>query len=303
MTARVLPFVLLALLAGCRRAPSPTVFIDPALVTLIPADTVVLAGVRVEQLAKTQFWKDYVEKGRVPALESFRRRTGLNVPRDLWELLLSSDGKNTIVFLRGKFSDMGMEPRLEREGVQRMSYKGLTMIGDESYAVLFLNPSTAAVAPAPVLRRVVDTRNTLAGVPHALGERIKKIPSTNQAWFAASVGGMIPGGEALSGNWANLARMARSVEYARGGLDLRTEFHANVYLETGGAQQAERLSAAVRALLGIGRLSTTDQQREMLSVYDGMHVAQEDGAVHFSTDIPYAVLEKAAAEIPLFGAP
>src|SRR3954451_6638431 len=88
---------LLVLLTGCRRQGSSTVFIDPALAALVPGDTVMLAGVRMEQLGKTKFWTDYVQKGRVPAIEKFQKTTGLNVEKDLWELLVASTTKDILV--------------------------------------------------------------------------------------------------------------------------------------------------------------------------------------------------------------
>ncbi|MBC8167694.1 MAG: hypothetical protein H7Y20_17725 [Bryobacteraceae bacterium] len=299
---RVCVLISLVFMASCNRQPSPVVFVDPALATLVPADTIGLAGIRMEQLAKTRFWTDYVQKGRVPMVDEFRRRTGLDPGKNLWEILVASNGKEGVVLVRGKFSDMGMEPKLNREGVERFSYKGLTMIGDEKNAVLFLNPSTAAAGASATLRRLVDNRNNVSGLPPLLADRIQKIPSTNQAWFAATVTGLIPSlGERNAGLAGNLARLAQSIDFTSGGLDLRQDFRSTIDFETKDAQQADRLSGAIRALLGLGRLNTTDKQREMLSIYDGMHVIKENSVVHFSTDIPYSVLEKAAAQIPMLG--
>src|SRR5690349_21781021 len=114
---RVSFLLLIALfLAGCRKEASSTVYVDPALATLVPPDTIMLAGVRMEKLAATQFWRDYVNKGRVPMLEQFRKRTGLNPEKDIWELLVASSQKEAVMLIRGKFSEMGLEPKLDLEG-------------------------------------------------------------------------------------------------------------------------------------------------------------------------------------------
>lgn len=299
---RLLLIFLVALLAGCNRQPSATVFVDPALATLVPAETVLLAGIRMQKLVETPLWRDYVLKGRVGLVEDFRKRTGLNPEKDFWEFLIASDAKDAVVLVRGKFADMGMEPKLQREGVERFSYKGFTLVGDEKNAVLFLNPSTAAAGSVPTLRRLVDNRNNISGLPSDLEQRIKKIPSVNQVWFASKVGGVLP---ALSNNTpgmlTNLSRLAQSVEYASGGFDFRQQVQGAIDMEAHSGQEADRVGGAIRALLGLGRLNTGDRQREILSVYDGLTVERRDTLVRFSANVPYSVLEKAAAELPFLG--
>ncbi|HYO84297.1 MAG TPA: hypothetical protein VES20_23025, partial [Bryobacteraceae bacterium] len=60
-------------------------------------------------------------------------------------------------------------------------------------------------------------------------------------------------------------------------------------------KDAEDLRGALRALLGLGRLNTPEDRREMLSVFDGMQVSREGSLVRFTTDIPFDLLEKSAA--------
>jgi hypothetical protein len=301
---RLLLLVFCVIASSCSRKPSPTVFVDPALASLVPADTVMLAGLRAEQLAKTQFWQDYVQKRRVQLLEDFRRRTGLDPAKDIWELLAASSAKDALVFVRGKFSEMGLEPKLNLEGAQRLSYKGFTMIGNERNAVLFLNPTTAVAGSTASLRKVVDSRNSVTGLPKDLEERIKKIPSTNQAWVASKVSGVVPDLGSLTeggGMVNNLARLAQSIQYLSGGVNFSGDFHAGLDIETPNDKAADQISGGLRALLGLGRLNTADKNREVLSVFDGMHVVKEGTLVRFTTDVPYPVLEKAASEMKLFG--
>lgn len=258
----------------------------------------------MEQLAKTKFWTDYVQKGRIQMVENFRTRTGIDPGKDLWELLVAASPKDSLVFIRGKFSDMGLEPKLQREGAERFSYKGMILIGDQRNAVLFLNPSTAAAGSTESLKRIVDNRNNVTGLPADLDQRVKTIPSTTQAWFVSKLGaGVIPDlSGANAGVFTGIVQLARSVRFATGAVDLRTQFDGHVHFETTDPQAADRLGGAIRGLLGIGRLRTTDQQREVLSVYDGMRVTKENTAVHLTAQIPYSVLEKAAEELPMLGA-
>ena len=58
---------------GCRPAPRTTVFIDPALSTLVPADTVFLAGLRLDKLRDTPAYKKFLSSVPLPGAEQFRR--------------------------------------------------------------------------------------------------------------------------------------------------------------------------------------------------------------------------------------
>jgi hypothetical protein len=76
---------------------------------------------------------------------------------------------------------------------------------------------------------------------------------------------------------------------------LRQAFRANIRVESRSEKEAEESRGAFRALLGLGRLNTVEDRREMLSVFDGMNVSREGQVVLFSTDIPFELLEKTAA--------
>lgn len=285
---------------SCRRQPSPTVFVDPALAVLVPPDTVALAGVRMKQLSETPLYERWIEKGRVGVVEDFRRRTGLDPTKDLWEFLIANDGKNTVVLIRGKFSDMGQEPDLRIEGATRSRYKSYTIIGTDDYGVLFLNPSTAAAGHVAQLKLLIDRRNDVTALPTALEARIKKIPSTNQAWFVANLAGRVPdlGGEA--GMLTGFLRLFRSIQFGEGYLNAREALRAHVNLESGSEKEAEQMRGAIRALLGMGRLNSTQQDREEQSIFDAMQVVREGTVVRFSTDISYDLMERTAAQFPAF---
>jgi hypothetical protein len=296
---RIVLFAAVLLLAGCKSQPPANVFVDPALASLVPADTIFLAGVRMGRLAETEFYKRYVATSKLDLAQKFQRETGLDPAKDLWEFLIASDGKNTVVLVRGRFSEHGLEPRLEREGAQRFSYKGYTMIGDERSAVVFLNPTTGAAGDAAVLRRLIDNRQNVTGLPKALEERIAKMPADNQAWFAAEVAGHVPESHG-SGMMANLHQLLRSVQYATGGADLRQSLRSHVTFECRSENEAERLRSTISGLLGLGRLNTPEDNRESLEVFDQMRVFREHAAVRFSTDVPFDALEKSPILGPLF---
>src|SRR4051812_34544356 len=75
-SVRLFAAILLTLATvACTRQPSPTVFLDPALAVLVPRDTTLLAGIRMQRLKTTPFY-DSLIAGSARRLE-FRKTSGL----------------------------------------------------------------------------------------------------------------------------------------------------------------------------------------------------------------------------------
>ncbi len=176
-------FVTVCSLPGCRRGPSSTVFLDPALSVLIPADTKLLAGVRLQRLLAGDSRQTVAA---MPRLAEFRKQLGLPRDSDVWEILLSYNGASWVAFMRGKFTEMGMEPHLEKPGASRLMHDGVTVLGDAAGAVAFLNPTTAIGGRIEDVLRALDGRNENAGVPERLQELAARIPSKYDLWFVAT---------------------------------------------------------------------------------------------------------------------
>lgn len=146
---------------------------------------------------------------------------------------------------------------------------------------------------------MIDNRSTVTGLPAWIESRVEVIPSGNQGWFVARVAGLLRMPDSLeSPMWSNLSRLGRGIQYAQGGVDLRNALLANIWLESGNEKEAEELRGTIRALLGLGRLNTGENQREMLTLFDGMQVAREKNVVHLSTNVPFDVMEKSFAAFP-----
>jgi hypothetical protein len=280
-------------LPGCRPGQTGQVRIDPALATLVPHDTVTLAGIRMEALRDTPLYRKWVAERPLPAVDRFAEETGLDLRKDLWEALIASDGKDVVVMARGKFSATGEEPRIDRPGVQRMPYKGYTLIGTDEGAVVFLNQSTAAAGRPAVLRTLIDRRDaSQRGVPPALMELVREIPAHNQVWVA-SLGGFGQIREAVppEGALASIGKIFSLIEQFRAAADLRNGLDATASARCRNEQDAKTLHDALRGLVGLGRLSTPDNRPELLRVYDAMQVEQDQRAVRFRAEVPLDVID------------
>ena len=276
--------VMILTLTGCVSTP-PGPKIDPALVGLIPPDTILLAGARLDQLQKTAIYQRRLANRAVPLLDGFPKQIGLQVRReDLWELLLISDGKQSVVLGRGKFANEA-EPRIERPGATRFGYKGYTLVGDEREAVLLVSPTVIGVGPTPGLRSLIDNKGKTNGPPSSLADQLKQMPAEAVFW-AAYGGGVKSLPFNLPGDMANINKIIASIQSGSTYLDLRAGVNGLASGTCGNEQDAKGLYDALRALASLGRLAVPKDQTERARIFDGLQVTQESRKVNVHIDEP-----------------
>ena len=276
--------VLVLTLTGCVSTP-PGPKIDPALVGLIPPDTILLAGARLDQLQKTAIYQKHLANRAVPLLDDFPKQIGLQVRReDLWELLLISDGKQSVVLGRGKFANEA-EPRIERPGATRFGYKGYTLVGDEREAVLLVSPTVIGLGPTPALRSLIDNKGKTNGPPSSLADQLKQMPAEAVFW-AVYGGGVKSLPFNLPGDMANINKIIGSIQSGSLYLDLRAGVKGLATGTCGSEQDAKSLYDALRALASLGRMAVPKDQTERARIFDGLQVTQESRKVNIHIDEP-----------------
>ncbi|MFN3323884.1 MAG: hypothetical protein ACK5AZ_10345 [Bryobacteraceae bacterium] len=240
---------------GCGRSRPQQVWIDPALLSMTPTDTVAMVGIRLEKVRTSPLYKTLTAEGEIFRAREFQERTGIDPERDLWEVLITSNGSESMAFARGRFSPHGREPQPGGDGVGRLAYKGYTLLGDEDSAVVFLNASTAVAGRTRTLRNLIDQRgaNTL-GPSRELSELLRDVPGESDLW-AVSLGPAFLDQLAIPerGNAANLRRMFGSVESAMLGVDLAKGVDVAVKATYRGEADAGQAADALNLLATLGR--------------------------------------------------
>jgi hypothetical protein len=276
-------------LAGCVNTP-PGPKIDPALVGLIPPDTILLAGARLDQLQKTPIYQKHLANRPVALIDDFPKQIGLNVRRqDLWELLLISDGKQSVVLGRGKFADEA-EPRIERPGATRFGYKGYTLVGDEREAVLLASPTVIGVGPTTALRSLIDNKGKSNGPPANLAEQLKQMPADAMFWTVYG-GGVKSLPFNLPGDMANVNKIIASIQSGSMYLELSAAVNGLATGNCANEQDAKSLYDALRALAGLGRLAVPKgqpgkDQPELGRILDGLRITQDSHKVNIHIEEP-----------------
>lgn len=255
-----------------------------------------LAGLRFDRLRQSPFYRSLLAAGPSGGIGRHLREAGLDPNGDLWEGLIASNGKDSVMLLRGRFSAMGLEPKLERAGAQRMAYKNYMLIGDEQLAVTFLNPSTAAVSRAAVLRSLLDRRTEFTGLPKALEDRVQTIEPENQLW-AVAAGGVWPfSAEKLPGDWSNFARLIERVRGLTAAAALSDGVALTARLECASPEDAETLETAARGMLGLARLTLRDRPG-LAGLSDVVAVSRQENRLAIDASIPAEMLGRLLEEM------
>jgi len=282
-------FILALALAGCVKTP-PGPKIDPALASLIPPDTILLAGARLDRLQDTPIYQKHMANRPVPLIDDFPIQIGLEVKRkDLWELLLISDGKQSVVLGRGKFADEA-EPRIEIPGATRFAYKGYNLVGDERQAVLLVSPSVIGVGGTAALRSLIDNKGKGNGPPAVLADQLKQMPAEAVLW-AAYGGGVTKLPFNAPGDLANVNKIMASIQSGSMYLDLRTGVNGLATGTCGTDQDAKGLYDALRGLAGLARLAIPKDKPEVGRLLDGLRITQDSHQVNIHIEEPEELVD------------
>lgn len=98
--------ILAALALGCRGPAS--VEVDPALAYLVTSDTIALIGVNLDDLRATPLFRRWL----ATRIESLGKEGGVDFNKDVVELLAVSNGKEVIVYAKGKSSVLRLNSKI-----------------------------------------------------------------------------------------------------------------------------------------------------------------------------------------------
>ena len=284
MRSGVLVLVAGLALSSCQTVLHRSVHIDPALEALIPPDTVYLFGANLEELKQTSIYQQ-LARIAVPELDRFVQDTGVDPRKDLQEVLACSNGNGIVTMVRGSFNAHDLEAKMASRGAPTISWKGHTLYGTGNTALTFVGPSTVAAGSTPILESMIV--NTSHGVPTALRPLVDGVPERDQMW-AVSAGGL-PGPKMDSNGspsrLGDVMGMLRGIQSAVVGADFSKGLNLTARLACQTENDAKHVHDALRGAIGMARLSTPDNQPELLKVYDAIQVIQGNSRVDVSADL------------------
>ncbi|MCX6621721.1 MAG: hypothetical protein NTY38_11740 [Acidobacteria bacterium] len=295
MRSTAIVILLACLLSGCGSRQPSQLKIDPALLMLVPSDTVTLGGVKLDQIRATAVYRKFGAKLEGRWVDAFQARTGLDPRNDVWEVIGALRPEQSVLLARGKFvPDGGLEPRLSALGAERFAYKGYTLIGSEQAAITFLKPSTVAAGRAQAVRDVLDRRNDAQGPSKALLDKMRNVPAGSQIWVVSTAGPAVAAEHAPPGSRTNqLTGYLGAVRAYYGGVVLKNGLELHGQVECPTPADAENLVRAAKGIVGMGRLNVPDNQPELLRFFDGIQIKQKNREIRIDVRADEASFEKA----------
>ena len=274
------------LVTGCSRQRT-SVAVDAALLTQVPGDTVALGAMRVKALRGTAAWKKLLEQKSVnEQFDKLAAETSFDPRKDLWEVLWSTDGKEQLIYARGEFAPMGLEPKIEREGIQRLNYKGQMLLGNEENAVWFVNSSTGIFGHTAKLRQMIDTRDQRKPGPgEAFRERIAAIPPDAHFWMVADAAAMPKpkppepgeGGGMAMNLMQNLPKLLQSVRMMTMQVSLTDGLALQWTTACGDEAGARQVHDSLKGVVGLARMGVPAEQRGVLMpLLDAIEVTRKE---------------------------
>jgi hypothetical protein len=273
-------FAGLTLCVGCSRVAPPGAA-DARLAEFIPAGTVVLAGVRVGALKKTPLYQEVAPLLGPIAQEGFDPR------RDVEELLIASNGKDTCVLARGRFDAK------ELGRLQRWEHRGVPVYGNSEGAVALVDGSLAVAGTTPAVRAAIDQQKSGRRSGADLLRKASSQPAPNQIWMVSQGSPVFLRVPRAAPNAATLEKMLHTMTDVNFVADFREGVYAALEGRCASEADAKFLGDTVRGLIGLARLALPRSEVELIRALDGVSVAQTRGDLSVTAKIPRAV----AAEV------
>jgi hypothetical protein len=277
--------VLLTCGTGCHTF-EPGIHVDSDLAALTPPTATAIAGVDFDGLKKSQLYQQHSSQLNLAALNSLPEQIGLDPRRDVSRLLVYFQNDRTVMLVRGSFSNETVTRKLLALGGTRSTYKGHALIlSNANEAIFFPAHDIAAAGSLQSLRLMIDETAARGGISEDLRSRLRLLPAADQVWFAMN--GTIPTVQ-LTGRsdvGSMLTSLAGFVNGGAGGIGFDTGIHVQADLSCISQNGAQQVRDAFRGLIGFARLSTRDNQKDLLRVYDAIQVAQEGSTVHLHADL------------------
>jgi hypothetical protein len=277
------------MIAGCGSAQIGGGRVDPVLAALVPADTVLLSGIRMSELRTTPLYVKMLSQDFNGTLDDFAKNTNFDIRKDVNDILIASTptGSGKVVLARGNFKVQAPA------GFKKTPYKGAMIYSKDDAAYAILDPTTAVAGSAVEVRQVIDQKQSGQRGAAALVDRARGLSGSGQIWLVSNGWGTLP--QDLSkqdGNIANLGRFMQSIQQATAIADLRSGLVGNITGECKTEQDAKSLGDAARGMVGLGRLNVPENRPELLRLFDGIKVEQKQRTIQVNVNISADLIDR-----------
>jgi hypothetical protein len=290
-----LPPVVAAILlaAGCANSQHTGASVDDAFRTGISPDVQTLVSVKLDKLKASELYRRHQQLLELPQFNAMAERAGLDPRRDISNLCVVWDGKHLLLMAQGGFSTAQLEQKLIADGAQRVPYKKFALLTRGADSVSFPGHGLAVAASTPVVQSTLDLLAARAGgFPDELQERMAEVPSDAQIW-EVSRGGLpaanFPLRSDIDSALSNIASLVTGTSF---GLRFDSGSHLQARVICKSPAGAQRVNDVMRGLIGLARLSTHDNELDLLRMWDSLSISKDEQIVRVQADLAADLSDK-----------
>jgi hypothetical protein len=269
--------------ASCSRPVPSGIAVPKSLVPLVSPDATMLGGIDVEALKSSPLYAKYSSLLNYAGLDQFAAESGVDLRRDLNQLLYVANEKKQYFLVRGNVSAAALEGKLQTEGAKANQYKGIKLWQAPRSALALLKGPVAILGSPDVVRGAIDTEEDGRGeVPELIADHLRSMPKGDQAWFISRRGLPFASAVTRTDIESALSNIVGFIAEAIGSLHVDTGARLQAALYCSTAEGATRVHDALRATVAIGRLSTKDNETSLLKIYDAVQIERDQNIVRLN---------------------
>jgi hypothetical protein len=246
----------------------------------------------VRKITESALYKKHQQELALPLLDASSERIGVDPRRDLTEAVVAWSGNQPLALLEGNLNGEKIRPSLLALGGRESSYAGRTLIGTPEYSVLFLSKSTAALGGLPALKALADRGEKAGDLSPELSRMMARLPKSDQIWIVSRNGLPFVNFPMRSDIKSALSNVIDSVSSSDAGLELNGGLHLRADFDCVSDAGAQRVNDAIRAGVALGRLTTKDDEADLLKAYDAIKIDKKGQAVKLTADWSSEMVEK-----------
>ncbi len=283
----------LLLSVACSKTSSTGAALDADFRGGISPDAQTLIAVKLDQLKASELYKTHQQLLDLPQFNAMAERAGLDPRRDVSSLCIIWDGKHLVLLAKGTFQNAQLEQKLVANGAQRVPYKNFTLLTRGADSVAFPKPGFAVVSSTTAAQAELDLLASQSGsIPEELQTRLADVPSDAQIW-EVSRGGLPGTGMPLRSDLESaLSNFASFVTGTSFGVHFDSGSHMLSRVICKSPEGAQRVNDAFRGLIGLARLTTKDNELDMLRLWDAVSITKDQQVVRIQADLPADLSDK-----------
>jgi hypothetical protein len=285
-------------LSSCSQKTASGVEVDSGLRGYILPKCKVLAGVDLDKLKQTDFYRRHQSQLELPQLNEIPREIGIDPRRDLSSFMFAWNGIDALAMTRGSFDPATLEKRLST-ATRHEKYNKLTLYGDGRRDIVVLPKGVILAGPPALLKGVIaDDKTGGGGVPEDLKLQLARVAKGSQAWLVSS--GVISAGKLAlrSDSTSMFSNISDYINASAIGVTLGSGAALDGHISCISEEGSQRVHDALRGIIGLARLSTKDNQIDQLRIWDAIQVEKQGKDVRIAAALTPELADKLVALLP-----